>query len=192
MGVFKEGVSKAIGSGITGPNLIVMVGPPACGKSTLSKKLAEATGAKVVSSDEVRKDILGDESIQKNNEAVFEEVYSRLEDLGSYGQDAILDSTNCSGGYRKEMLKRLRKTFGRVFGVCYNGPVYTCISRNAERDRVVPEDVIIRMHDAMRGKNRPSLEDGFDCLMTFDEAMIEMGVMEETMAVKKTAFADER
>ena len=57
--------------------LIVLVGLPASGKSTYANTLAEIPNTIVLSSDKLRKELLGDESCQTNNQLVFDTLYRR-------------------------------------------------------------------------------------------------------------------
>ena len=56
--------------------LIVMVGVPGSGKSTYAKNTFSKT-AEILSSDALRKELLGNENDQKHNDYVFAELYKR-------------------------------------------------------------------------------------------------------------------
>ena len=60
------------------PILIVMVGIPASGKSYKAKELSELYNANIYSSDTYRKELLGDENCQDNNELVFNTLFNDI------------------------------------------------------------------------------------------------------------------
>ena len=59
-----------------------MCGLPASGKTTKAKEIVAEEGAEYVSSDEIRKELYGDESDQTNPNKVFEIMFSLFEDIG--------------------------------------------------------------------------------------------------------------
>ena len=148
--------------------LIVMVGPPGCGKSWMASKLSILTGFPIVSSDAVRGDIYGDESIQGDPEQVFTRVLARLKAYGSEKRSCILDATNCNAFHRVNLVQCFKDLYDHVIGIVYDGDLRTCLNRNSERDRNVPEKVIERMYDQLHGKP-PVLSEGFSDILSFKE-----------------------
>ena len=53
------------------PTLTLMIGCPGSGKSTIAKKMAQNTGAVIVSTDAIRGELFGDENCQMNPRLVF-------------------------------------------------------------------------------------------------------------------------
>ena len=50
------------------PRLVLLVGPPGCGKSTYAKKYIETNSNTIhLTSDGIRKELWGDEAIQGDN-----------------------------------------------------------------------------------------------------------------------------
>lgn len=123
--------------------LIMMVGVPGSGKSTVARNLRKYFGFPVVSSDDIREQLYGNAEIQGNPAEVFAEVYRR----GRYFLDqvnyCILDATNCSRSSCDKVVKNLRPN--RVIYIIMDVDIETCLERNAARDRVVPEKVIYKM-----------------------------------------------
>ena len=74
-----------------------MIEIPGSGKSTYAKN---NLSGEFISSDEVRKELYGDISIQGDPEKVFAVVYSRLKKVLSDGKDIIFDATNINRHYR--------------------------------------------------------------------------------------------
>ncbi len=123
--------------------LFMLVGLPASGKSTCGKRLAESEDALIVSSDEIRKELLGNENDQTNNEDVFKEVENRII-KGLKERNVIYDATNISFKRRMNFLQRIKNA--EKIAIIIATPYDECIERNNKRERKVPEDVIKRMY----------------------------------------------
>ena len=147
-------------------NLCIMIGPAGCGKSTVAKEVAkDASFCTIVSSDEIRKELYKDETVQKDHAKVFKLAHERVIENLKAGKDVIFDATNLLRVHRKELIECVAPFANRVVGVVYDGDLETCLKRNASRDRHVPEDVISRMYSTLHGKhNKPIVEEGFDIL----------------------------
>lgn len=123
--------------------LILPIGIPGSGKSTFMNQIHEKYGIPVVSSDSVREQLYGDESIQGDFNKVFSTVYKNVNDHLDKEEICILDATNVT---RKVRIKAIRNTNPtQVIYVLMDNNIHQALSRNSKRDRVVPEYVIIRM-----------------------------------------------
>lgn len=123
--------------------LIMPIGIPGCGKSTFMRYLNEKYGIPVVSSDSVREQLYGDESIQGDFNKVFSIVYKNVNDYLDKEEVCILDATNVT---RKVRIKAIRNTNPtQVIYILMDNNIHQALSRNSKRDRVVPKHVIIRM-----------------------------------------------
>lgn len=160
--------------------LYVMVGIPASGKSTKVKELVE-NGAVVYSSDVMRKEMFGDSGIQFTDEwlqklkydgpdvflekkhfverYIFAELYNRVEKALLEGKDVVMDSTNPSRSIRKRIIDRFNGVADRIVAEVMAVPFDVCMERNLKRERVVPEDAMIRIRNEFEF---PELEEGFD------------------------------
>lgn len=125
--------------------LFMLVGLPASGKTTCGKMLAEAEDALIVSSDEIRKELLGDVNDQTQNGKVFEEVEKRIKE-GLLKGNVIYDATNINYKKRRALLQRLNKLEVEKIAVLVATPYEECLKRNNKRERKVPEEVIKRMY----------------------------------------------
>ena len=128
------------------PKMIMMCGLPASTKSTKSKELAEEYNATIYSSDEIRKELLGDENSQDNNNLVFSTLHSRIKATLSNGYNCIYDACNISYKRRMAFLNELNKIPCEKICVFMATPFEKCLVNNANRDRTVPFNVIERMY----------------------------------------------
>ena len=149
---------------VKSPMLIVMVGLPGSGKSSVAKQLAEVNkDIVIVSSDAIREEFYGDANDQSHNDKVFRIVNKRLkEELLNNNKKVILDATNISKKRRKALLKDLKnpKSMAIIMAV----PEYICKERDEERDRHVGPDVIKRM---IKNWCPPHYSEGFDFIEIF-------------------------
>jgi predicted kinase len=102
----------------------------------------------VLSSDKIREELYGDESIQDNPEQVFKLMFERTVENLNNGLDVIYDATNLNRKKRINLLDGLKRKVKHYFDK-YCFVVYCdigeCLQRNKLRDRHVPEDVIFKM-----------------------------------------------
>lgn len=135
------------------PICYVCVGLPGSGKSTW----ANAQGLPVVSTDAIRKELFGDESIQRNPQAVFGIAFKKLQEQLKKGNSVIFDATNLTIKNRKNIFKKIYpfSAHAIVFPISAN----ECIERIKTRERKVPSKVILNMQKHFQ---LPSKEEGFE------------------------------
>jgi hypothetical protein len=139
----------------------VMVGAPASGKSTFASKLAKTENAFVVSGDEIRAELYGEEANQGN----WVQIHDRIEELVSEacGMPVILDGTHYLASYRREALALLRSYgYDEVEAVVLNTPLEECLLRNAVRHRGVPRHVLLGMHQKLQASLKFINVEGFN------------------------------
>ena len=90
------------------PWLIVMCGLAGSGKSTLAKKIAVERNAEIISSDELRKEMFGDETHQEDKNKLFTEYNKRIRTALERGSDVIADKTNLSIRSRRAILEAVK------------------------------------------------------------------------------------
>lgn len=145
----------------------MMVGLPGSGKTTYAEKLASTLGGPmfeqsivVLSSDAIRKELWGDENDQQHPDQVFNVMRSRMRIACLKGQTIIYDATNISRKRRIGVLNDLPKTFkGKKHCIVVAQPIEEVLRRNANRERVVPEEVIMRM---LKNYQPPCKGEGWD------------------------------
>ncbi len=133
------------------PAVVLVMGPPASGKSTLAAALADATGRAVVSTDAVRKELHGVAATARlgaaaYGERVTERVYAAVAERAAAAVErtggAIVDATARSASLRRILLERLRGE-GVVAVVCTAAPdelARRARARLGDADRVSDAD----------------------------------------------------
>ncbi len=140
--------------------MIVLVGVPGSGKSTWAK----AQGCQVLSSDDFRLLLSGDETNQNIHQQVFAAMRHVLRArLGIGPATTIIDATNLRLRDRRPWIQLARKFGARVEAVYFDVPLAVALERNQLRERKVPEDVIRKMHAVMQ---LPTMAEGFDEVRT--------------------------
>ena len=143
--------------------LIVLCGLPGSGKSTYAKYLTESGPFECVSTDQIRKDLYGNESIQGNGEEVFNTAFTFLQGYGLANINCIFDATNTTPRARKKVVQKCRQYYDLIICKYMDTPLDVCLHRNSQRERVVPKEVILRMANQF---TMPSREEGFDYVET--------------------------
>lgn len=122
--------------------LIVLVGLPASGKSTYARMCAKIDNSVVLSSDELRKELLGDETCQENNQLVFDTLYRRAKQYLIDGRSVIIDATNINMKDRRRTLSHFEGLQIERIAIVLATPIEICYTRDIERERTVGKDVI--------------------------------------------------
>lgn len=123
------------------PILYIMCGLPASGKTTKAKEIVAEEGAEYVSSDEIRKELYGDESCQSDNQKVFEHYYKRMNQYLSEGKDVVIDSTNVTLKSRKRIFSECKVNCEKFIYVIAT-PIEICYENDLKRERHVGKEAI--------------------------------------------------
>ena len=146
------------------PTLILLVGPPGAGKTTHAiKYIEEHPGTVHLSSDKIRKELHGDETIQDNPGEVFSIMQKRAVDGLNFGYDVIYDSTAMTRKDRAGIIVACPK-FAKIECHIIWAPIETCIERDAARKRTVGKDVIDRM---LKRFQAPYYDEGIDNIYVY-------------------------
>jgi predicted kinase len=87
--------------------------------------------------------------------AVLDAMLARANDDGF---DVVLDATNVTRVWRKDAIRRARRHGVEPYSVFVDVPYDVAARRNAERGRVVPDEVVRRFY---RQLEPPQLDEGF-------------------------------
>lgn len=126
--------------------LFMMIGIPASGKTSLAEQIANSEGAEIVSSDNIRKELYGNENIQGDSNEVFKTVENRIINGLKNNKNMIYDATNINYKRRMAFLQKIRKLKIEKIAIMVATPYEQCLIRNSQRERQVPEEVIKRMY----------------------------------------------
>lgn len=142
--------------------LIMLCGPAGCGKSTFASQLE----GEVFSSDAIRKELYGDESIQTNPKQVFAILHQRIHDCIKRGGTAVYDATNTSKARRQNFIASIRAFAPECPCQCiyFACDLQTCIGRNQSRERKVPNYVIERQWNQLHNE-LPDYDEGWNSLI---------------------------
>lgn len=134
--------------------LIMLVGIPACGKSTLSMEY-ESKGYNILSSDKIRIELAGTEDIfnreqsfiNELNGRVFEYIKKQAYECLKSGVSVVLDATNLGRKKRKTIASYLRRTGCKRKCILFITPREVCFERNSKRDGIarVPDKSMNKM-----------------------------------------------
>jgi predicted kinase len=150
------------------PIALMGIGIPASGKSTLLEEIAWQSGPRIqtINIDAIRNRFLRLRAGKRLAEFIDQEFYKQIEDdIDNYGL-AIIDGTNVDGERRVLDIGRY-KDLGAVCvgGVFMDTEISIAAERNAGRAIPVTSLCLNQMSAALI-EQRPSIEEGFDWLVT--------------------------
>ena len=146
------------------PNLVIMIGISASGKSTVAKQIVERNKILnyiIVSSDAIRGEICeGGVSDQSKNEEVFKIFHMRIKENLLKGNNVIADATNITMKSRRAIFDAVRNIDCEKIGYLVVKSIEDCIKDNKNDDRMaVPDEVIYRQISKFQ---IPFKEEGFN------------------------------
>ena len=126
---------------------IMLVGLAGSGKSTYAKqRQKEIDGCIILSSDKIREELYGDESIQRDHVKVFQIMERRALDAARMGKSVIYDATDLSARRRKHMIRQMSAQGCSTECVICVATFEVCCKRQLTRERKVPTEVIHRQY----------------------------------------------
>lgn len=150
---------------------VMLVGLPASGKTTHAHEMKNDYEEVfkqeyiILSSDEVRKDLYGDENIQGDSSEVFRILHDKVIDSLKDNISVIYDATNITIKNRKSILDKIKEFSKennkeiRIGCEILATPIDKCIEQNSKRERKVPDNVIYSMQSKFQ---LPLYREGFD------------------------------
>jgi predicted kinase len=166
-------------------SVIILIGVPASGKSSLAAQMLAASGqnsknsslsltygqTQLISPDRIRASLYGSATTQGDWTEIWAQVQQEFANAAKSQQSVIYDATNYTHEYRKKIIVLAKEHgFKPITGIWLNVPLWICLSRNDMRDRQVPDDIIIEMHRTL-SYTPPTLSEGFDRILYRDEKL---------------------
>lgn len=152
-------------------NLIMMIGLSGSGKTTIAKEISnQLRGNEVIilSSDDLRKELLSDENDQTHNDLIFSTLKNRAFHFFSSHKNGavIIDATNLSVKDRSWIFHSWKKDNDCYKIACIiSTPFDICKIQNSKRERTVPEYVLDRQ---IRKFEIPFYEEGWDKIVIWN------------------------
>lgn len=129
----------------------VMVGAPGSGKSTQAGEIVLRENANIISGDAIREELYGDASIQGNWVAIHDRIEEYVAECAGLGVPVVLDGTHYRASYRREAIALLRSYgYTNISAVVCDSSLATCLARNFQRKRYVPDYVIKGIHEKLQ------------------------------------------
>lgn len=153
----------------------MLVGAARSGKTSWAKRFAEEAEkynkeAYIVSSDSIREELYGDESIQGNPSEVFELAHNRIMNALRADYDfVVFDATNIKRKNRLSLMKKIKKFDCEKHCLVFAEPYHVLINRNRLARRFVPEEVIWNM---IKNFEVPLYSEGYDKITLFNKNTI--------------------
>jgi predicted kinase len=143
-----------------------MIGLPGSGKSFLAQQLLRLyPHYHLISTDAIRAQLFGDESIQGPWLGIQAQIQRQLQQAVTQGVGAIYDATNAQRHHRRDLIQLARESgFNPILGIWIQTTLQQCLQRNQQRFRQVPPEIILKMHRQLCDAP-PSLRDGLDSLL---------------------------
>ena len=130
--------------------LIVLSGVPGSGKSYFSNALKnhKEKHVYIISSDQIRFDVLGDQQNLTQEDLVWSIFYSMVR---TYSEDkdgiVILDATNAKKEYRLNNIIPFEDLYDQIDLVCFKLNKELVLKQNREREHPIPEEALIKLID---------------------------------------------
>lgn len=144
----------------------ILIGTPGCGKSTFAMRLAQLyPTARIISTDQIRRELFGDESMQGNWLMIQEKVLKQMQEAMQAGQSIIYDATNAKKAWRVSLINQIvdlssKENKIQCIGWYLQTPLEVCQVWNKKRSRQVPDIVIEDLFQALQD-NPPDESEGF-------------------------------
>jgi predicted kinase len=131
--------------------LMLMVGAPGSGKTTIREQLQKQYPTlKVISMDDRRKEVCGDINDQSKNGQIFGWQERELRKAMKDRQNVLIDATNPTRKLRRTLWRIAREAGALCSAIYFDLKLETLLVRNAAREKRVPDDVVKRFYNAQQ------------------------------------------
>lgn len=127
--------------------LVILVGPAGSGKSTWAR--SRFGRSQVLSSDDLREMVSDDAADQDATRDAFAVLHAIARARLRRGRLTVIDATNLLVTARRPLLELARRYRRPAAAVVFEVPLPELLTRNATRDRFVPETTVRRHHALM-------------------------------------------
>ena len=146
----------------------LLVGLPGCGKSTFALQLQQQIpDSVIISTDEIRQKLFGNEATQGEWNLVEKEVISSVNLAIAQGKPVIYDATNIKPEWRSSFLDKVDTSNSQWLAWWLQTPVEICQEWNLKRTRQVPPNVI-EIYAKYLEQTPPTSEEGFIAVKEFN------------------------
>ncbi len=135
--------------------LVLTVGVPGSGKSSLALKLVGATAFTRINADEIRKEVTGHEKDHSKDDVVWGKVVQRLEKALANNEPILMDNMNHVRQARSAYVKMARDAGYRLVLLFMDVALDVCIANNRTRDKDITDFIIQQRHCDMKNFGQP-------------------------------------
>ncbi len=142
-----------------------LIGTPASGKSTFATQLSTQNNYTTISTDAIRSQLYGTETIQGNWHDIKTILLTQISESITAGIPVIYDATNAKRPYRMALLQKLPQQNCDWIAWHLKTPLPICQKWNKQRTRQVPENIIEKMFQSLKNFP-PIIAEGFAAVHT--------------------------
>ena len=149
--------------------VVMSIGIPGSGKTTVLRKLAEDHALAYICPDDIREELTGAMTDHSRDREAWDLARARLDAALAAGKSVVVDATFTHPRTRAEFVRYVRSLAPeRLYVLVFDVPLAVAKERNALRTRVVSDEQL-EMRHRLLSETPPSLAEGFDALYTLDE-----------------------
>ena len=166
---------------------IIGIGLPASGKTTVLRSFASRHDYTYVCVDDIRAGLTGKALDMSRNREVWDLVRQKASEAIKKGDSVVIDATFTKQEIRRNFIAWLRQEgVKQIQGLYISTPFEIAKGRNANRSRVVPDEVLERTKRYLATAS-PDIADGLDALFVLDEnyRMIKAEIAKEGKIISK-------
>ena len=154
------------------------IGLPGAGKDYYVKHYLDSCTH--IASDDIRAEVFGDVNDQTHNSEVFQIMFKRTVEALKSGKDVVYNATNLSRKRRMAFLRSIAHIKDvRKVAIVFCTPLEVAIERNNNRERKVPEDVIISMAKRF---DVPHMNEGYsDIILYREDSFLRIDLLKKVM-----------